>query len=452
VVTCPTCQTENAAGTAFCRKCGAYLRWGDHPPVAADASAAISLQLAADAVSVTPGTEGGVDVWVRNAASTPAQVALELYESAAAWASVEPSTLQLPPGGQARARVRLLPPADATATARGPSRLGVRATPNGDAAAAVAGEAIVAVAGVVDFSMRVEPERSKAYRAAGFEVAVANTGNAPVTVDLTASEPSNDLDLELDATRIDLAPGGTASAALTARVRRPRRVGRAVERPCSVEARSERGPTRDATAIVTVTPGIPLVLAAVAVLALVLGAVGIGVATMNGDEDASPYHCPELVLPPANHRPADFDGGANSVAVYVDNGVHVAAMLDEKHGASVALPVANNAATPIGSAHVDDDEYAEALVVAAVTGRETIAILKFLPPCQLSLVNGPTLTNDDSGYGIRCSDSAGGDLVVTTPAGTKALRLLGDHLETMPGPVDPVVPGFRCGSLFRQPG
>ena len=68
------------------------------------------MQLAADAVSVTPGAEGGLDVWVRNGSSEPVPVALELYESAAAWSSLEPGSLQLAPGGQARAHIRILPP------------------------------------------------------------------------------------------------------------------------------------------------------------------------------------------------------------------------------------------------------------------------------------------------------------------------------------------------------
>ena len=93
VVTCPTCQTENAA-TAFCRKCGTYLRWNDRPPAAGDPRDALSLQLAADAVSVTPGARRG-RCWVRNASSDSREVALELYELAAAWSSVEPSLLQL---------------------------------------------------------------------------------------------------------------------------------------------------------------------------------------------------------------------------------------------------------------------------------------------------------------------------------------------------------------------
>ena len=151
MVTCPTCQTENADGAAFCRKCGSYLRWDDHPTPEGEPPATISMQLAADAVSVTPGTEGGLDLWVRSGVSEPVSVALDLYESAAAWSSVEPALVQVAPGGQARAHVRILPPPAVGSTVQGPQRLGVRATPDGSASRAVSAEAVVAVTGIVDF-------------------------------------------------------------------------------------------------------------------------------------------------------------------------------------------------------------------------------------------------------------------------------------------------------------
>ena len=163
----------------------------------------------------------------------------KLYESAAAWSSVEPASLQVAPGGQARAHIRILPPPAGGSSVQGPQRLGVRATPNADATGAVAAEAVVAVTGVVDFSVSIDPPSSKATHYAARDVRITNGGNAPVAVTLSASAGSSELSFEFDHDSVTVAPAQSDQTKLTVKVQRPRRFGR----PIDASSRLVRSPT-----------------------------------------------------------------------------------------------------------------------------------------------------------------------------------------------------------------
>jgi hypothetical protein len=458
VVTCPTCRTENPEGAAFCRKCGAYLRWDDHPTVGAVAPAAISIQLAADAVSVAPGTEGGCDVWLRNGSNQLVRIALELYESAGAWSIVEPASLEVAPAGQARAHIRILPPSAGGSTVQGPQRLGVRATPDGNAAGAVAAEAVVAVTGVVDFSLEIDPPTSKATHFAVRDVRITNGGNAPVAVTLSASEESGELSFEFDHGRVTVAPAESGQTKLTVLVRRPRRFGRTIEREFSVAGVADRGPTRQATATVETTPSVGTALALLLILVLVLGLAALGLAAIGGDDD-SQYSCPEIALPQgATSQPAHFEGGNDSLAVHTENGfAYVTALLDGTRGATAqyGLPVGT---IPIGGADVDGDGIDEGWILEDSGNPVVLAILTFKPPCDLKFVatTGPLAIRKGTTGGVECRDESGAGVVrsVEGEEGSRDSRLFRLHdskLAEAPfnSRLVPARPGFHCGSLSR---
>ena len=168
----------------------------------------------------------------------------------------------------------------------------------------------MSVTGVVDFSLSIEPTESKAYRATTHRVLIENTGNAPISAQLSATEASGELNLELADERLDVAADTTAETTLTINVLRPNRIGRAVERPFEVVAADQRcvQPSRQRE-VVTTTPSVPISLVATCAAVLGLGMVAVVVATTALDDDDAPSPpstepAPETTSPP--FVPPDF--------------------------------------------------------------------------------------------------------------------------------------------------
>ena len=222
-----------------------------------------------------------------------------------------------------------------------------------------------------------------------------------------------------------------------------------------MDTTADPGPTRQATAIVTTTPSVPMSVILLSVLVLVVGLAALGFAAI-GDDDDSLYSCKEIPLPQAaSSRPAHFDGDGNSVAVYTENGViYVAALLDGTHGARIAPTGLGPGTFPVGGADVDGDGVDEGWIVRGQVFfpafGELFGLLTFKPPCELALVVSPEgLRSAKPSYRVECRHESGADLVVTAPNGSRLYRLESSALVQSGGNPGPAQAGFHCGSLSR---
>lgn len=170
-------------------------------------------------LTVEPGDEATTQVVVRNTGSVVDEFVVEVVGDPAGWATPEPASVSLFPGGEATVTVRFHPPR-APHVEAGQHPFAVKITPQEDPESSLAEEGSVEVAAYSDLSAELLPRTAKGRRRATYDLAVDNRSNARVNAALSAADADELLEFELSPDGLVIDPGHAAFAKLRARPRK----------------------------------------------------------------------------------------------------------------------------------------------------------------------------------------------------------------------------------------
>ena len=171
--------------------------------------AAVTIQT--PSVTVQPGGTGVAVVLIRNTGTIVDQFAVNIVGDASAWARPQPPALSLMPNDEGTVEIHFTPPRSSAVVA-GAIPYGVRVTAQEDKEFSVVEESIVQIGGFSAVEARVVPRTSEAKRHAVHRIEVHNTGNAPVTAQVSASDPDELLAFDIEPESITVPPGETGIA------------------------------------------------------------------------------------------------------------------------------------------------------------------------------------------------------------------------------------------------
>ena len=170
------------------------------PPVGA------SVTLVTPAVAVEPGQSVSVTVKVRNTGSVVDEFALDVLGDAAAWAAVDPPTVNLFPGAEAEATAVFRPPR-AASTPAGLVPFGLRARSREDPAGSAVEEGSVTVGGYADPHAELVPRTSRGSGSGSHDVAVDNRGNTRLSAEIEATDADQQLKFDVKPPAVVVDPG-----------------------------------------------------------------------------------------------------------------------------------------------------------------------------------------------------------------------------------------------------
>ena len=173
--------------------------------------------LSPTSLSVVPGGEAVCVVTVRNSSSVVDSYAVSVLGDAAAWATVTPATLSLFPGADGTVQIHFRPPRQSVVRA-GTVDFAVRVV-SSETDDSIVEEASLTIEPFADIAARITPRNSEAKRKARHVVTVENKGNAPVTVNVSASDPDEALAFEPSPPTLTIAPGDTAASSISVAAR-----------------------------------------------------------------------------------------------------------------------------------------------------------------------------------------------------------------------------------------
>ncbi|WP_264925790.1 hypothetical protein [Streptomyces sp. A012304] len=187
------------------------------------------------AVTAEPGGRTDVPLQIRNSGSTVEEYRFEVVGPAAAWATVEPTSLSLYPDSTGTAVLTLSPPRSSEVPA-GDVPFGVRVVPTSAPDTAVVPEGVVTVLPFAEITGELVPRGFDGAWRGRTDVAVDNRGNIPMTVQLAAQSDSSRVRLGFARETVELAPGAAELSRLTARPARRLWRGAPVVHPFQVVA------------------------------------------------------------------------------------------------------------------------------------------------------------------------------------------------------------------------
>ena len=196
--------------------------------------------LSATALAVDPGGTVSTQVLVRNTGTVVDQFTCEVLGDAAPWASVDPPTLSLFPGGEGTATVTFSPPRSA-AVPPGPIPFGVRAISKEDPEGSVVEEGTVEVGRFVDATAELIPRTSTGRRAGTHVLAFDNRGNGRVNATLFAQDADSKLGFELVPPGLVAEPGTATFAKVVVKPHKRFWRGPALTHPFQVLIEPEAG-------------------------------------------------------------------------------------------------------------------------------------------------------------------------------------------------------------------
>jgi hypothetical protein len=166
----------------------------------------IGLRLDPTSVSIPAGGTGSIEAIVINDGTTVDEIAFDVVGAAAAWSTVTPTTVRLFPGDRATVEVRFKP-VSGPQLASGRHDFGVRARSTTDSSSSAVAEASVVVGAAPMMSASLEPRLARGRGRARQRLHIANVGNSPAIVSISASDPDDQLHIRHDQRPFDLAPG-----------------------------------------------------------------------------------------------------------------------------------------------------------------------------------------------------------------------------------------------------
>jgi len=228
----------------------------------------------------------GCEVRVTNTGAAEDEFAVVIDREAAAWGWVTPPTVVVPPGAEGAVKVLFRLP-KAPRPPAGPFPFTITATSVNDKSVSTTTEGIVDVQPFSDLLATLNPTTAQGSGPSHHTVALSNRGNAPVRARLRATDPTGDLDFDIEPVTLEAAPGTAAEAQLRVTPKNRLRRGTAT-RPFQVLAEAEgHEPLRaDGTLTQEGTGyGRTAVIVAVVVALLVVG--GAAAALLGGSDTSS---------------------------------------------------------------------------------------------------------------------------------------------------------------------
>ena len=196
--------------------------------------------LAAQAGSIEPGAEAETVVLVRNTGAGADTFHVVVEGEASRWAVVDPPHVSLGPGEEAPVWVHFRPPRSPdTKPGSVPFAVAVASAADPEFVAVETGELAIGTYSSLTASFVGEPTLGSKY--VELEVAIRNTGNRKVQVDVAAESMDPGVAFEVAPSVVELPPGQPVNVAV--RVRPPRRVlpGRTRDREVTVTVVSDGG-------------------------------------------------------------------------------------------------------------------------------------------------------------------------------------------------------------------
>ena len=225
--------------------------------------------LAVEALTVT-----SCELRLTNTGATDDEYAFAIDREAAQWGWVTPPTVAVPAGGTGSVKVMWRLP-KAPKPPAGPLPFTITVTSVSDKAVSTGAEGIVDVVRFSDMLATLNPTTAQGSGPSHHTLALSNRGNAPVRARLKAADEGGHLDFDVEPVTLEAGPGTVVSANLRVSPRHRLRRGTA-ERPFEVVGEIEgQEPFRVQGTFTQEGSGsrrAPII-AAIAVAALVLGAV-----------------------------------------------------------------------------------------------------------------------------------------------------------------------------------
>ncbi len=272
MIICGNCGQANDENATFCSKCNAFLEWtGQHVsttpgttgtgpatsdeqqadprtgPVpgggAAGAERVLVATLSQGVRSVEPGGQIVFTLDVRNIGTVVDEFTVEVLGDAAAWAEVQPPSLNLMPGTAGVVTIRIRPPRAPQARS-GWVNFGVGVRSRQHPQASVVERAAVDVAPFVEYSIELAPRVARGSGGATFAVKARNDGNLPISLSLSADDAEQALEFSFSPPVIHVEPGASRFSSLKVRARQTFLVGAARSRPFQVAVSSRDQPSR----------------------------------------------------------------------------------------------------------------------------------------------------------------------------------------------------------------
>ena len=165
-----------------------------------------SVTLVTPAVAVEPGQSVSITVKVRNTGSVVDEFVLDVLGDAAAWAAVEPPTINLFPGAEGEAKAVFRPPR-ASGTPSGLVPFGLRARSREDPAGSAVEEGSVTVGGFADPHAELVPRTSRGSGSGSHDIAVDNRGNTRLSAEIEATDADQQLRFDVKPPAVVVEPG-----------------------------------------------------------------------------------------------------------------------------------------------------------------------------------------------------------------------------------------------------
>lgn len=196
---------------------------------------AVRVQLPEGPVKVDPGRAAEVKVGLTSSGGVVDSFRLDVLGDPGGWSEFEPSIIKILPNTQREAKLTFRPKPD---TAPGAHPFAVRAVST-EGQGMVVEEGVVQVAVTDDITLDLHPRTAFASKRTKQQLQVINTGNAPVTVQLRATDPDGRAELDVHPEMLNVAPGTVGLA--TVRGRLPRGLDNNERCRYKIEALNEDG-------------------------------------------------------------------------------------------------------------------------------------------------------------------------------------------------------------------
>ena len=199
-------------------------------------------------VEVRPGERASLTVTVRNTGSVVDEMRLDVLGPAAGWATVEPATISMFPGGEGTATVTFAPPR-ASSTPSGEMPFAVRVASKEDPEGSTVEEGTLTVSAFTEMAIELVPRTSRGRRSGRHEITVANQGNETAEAMLSGLDTGEALRFVFEPPALVVAPGavGFAKVRLKAHQRFWRGVARTHSFRVTAEAPDHEPLTADGT-------------------------------------------------------------------------------------------------------------------------------------------------------------------------------------------------------------
>jgi hypothetical protein len=157
---------------------------------------AVAAALSTTVISVEPGSDAVCEVQIRNTGDVVDQFTVDVVGDATDWCTVEPSIINLLPGGAATATATFAPPRSAEVPA-GMTDFGIRVRSREDPDGSTVQEGEVDVAPFSELAAELVPVKRRGRRRAKFRLAVDNNGNHEISTDIMAVDPDDEMQIQL---------------------------------------------------------------------------------------------------------------------------------------------------------------------------------------------------------------------------------------------------------------